>query len=247
MATSPGDKRRRPSASPLTPAKIIAAAVAIADKQGLEGLSMRGVAKRLRVEAMSLYNHVAGKEDLIDGMVDHVAGEIALPARESPWKVALRQRALSAHDALTRHPWACPLIGLRLNAGPNMLAHIEMELAHLVHAGFSHEMADHAMNAIDNHVRGFTLQELRFPLKPKDYAKAAEEYLPNLPPELYPHLRTLAERVMSGVYDGLGDFAFGLDLILDGLERLLPGRAAAPQSSHVRPETDRSHKHRSPT
>lgn len=199
----------------------------LADEQGLEGLSMRGVAKRLRVEAMSLYNHLASKEDLIDGMVDHVAGKIALPARDVPWKFALRERALSAHAALTRHPWACPLIGLRLNVGPNMLAHTEAGLARLAEAGFSYEMADHAMNAIDNHVRGFTLQELNFPIKPKDYAKAAEEYLPNLPPDLYPHLRTLAERVVSGVYDGLSNFTFGLDLLLDGLESLLPRRGAA--------------------
>ncbi len=222
MARSPIKKRQRASAVPLSRAKIIAVAVALADEQGLDGLSMRGIAKRLRVEAMSLYNHVAGKEDLVDGMVDHVAGEIALPARQASWKVALHQRALSAHDALNRHPWACPLIGLRLNVGPNMLAHTEVQLAHLVEAGFSYEMADHAMNAIDNHVRGFTLQEISFPIKPTDYAKAAEEYLPNLSPELYPHLRTLAERVMSGVYDGLNDFSFGLDLILDGLESLLP-------------------------
>jgi AcrR family transcriptional regulator len=228
MTTSPTEKRKQPSASPLNRANIIAAAVVLADEQGLAGLSMRAVAKRLRVEAMSLYNHVAGKDDLIDGMVDHVAGEIASPAREGPWKVSLRQRALSAHDALNGHPWACPLIGLRLNVGPNMLAHTEAVLARLVEAGFSYEMADHAMNAIDNHVRGFTLQDLSFPIEPKDYAKTAEEYLPKLPAETYPHLRTLAEKVMSGAYDGLNDFTFGLDLILDGLERLLTGRAATP-------------------
>lgn len=231
MATSARGKKRRVSASPLTRAKIIAAAVALADEVGLEKLSMRGVARHLRVEAMSLYNHVASKDDLIDGMVDQVAGEIALLAREAPWKVALRHRALSAHETLIRHPWACPLIGLRLNVGANMLAHTEAALAHLVEAGFSYEMADHAMNAIDNHVRGFTLHELNFPIEPKAYAKAAEEYLPNLPPEIYPHLRRLAERVMSGVYDGLNDFSFGLDLILGGLERLLPSRGAEPHSS----------------
>ncbi len=191
---------------------------------------MRGVAKCLRVEAMSLYNHVANKDDLIDGMVDYVAGEIAPLAQEAPWKVALRDHALSAHDALTRHPWACPLIGLRLHVGTNMLAHTEAALAQLVDAGFSYDLADHAMNAIDNHVRGFTLHETNFPIAPKDYAKAAEQYLPNLPSETYPHLRTLAERVTSGVYDGLNDFSFGLDLILDGLERVLPSRDANPCS-----------------
>lgn len=222
MAMSPTEKQKRPTAGPLNRAKVITAAVALADEHGLEGLSMRAVAKRLQVEAMSLYNHVDGKEDLIDGMVDHVAGEIAPPMHDASWKVALRKSALSVHDALNRHPWACALIGLRLNVGPHMLAHTEAQLTQLVEAGFSHEIADHAMNAIDNHVRGFTLQEISFPIEPKDFAKAAEDYLPKLPPETYPHLRALAERVMSGDYDGLNNFTFGLDLVLDGLENLLP-------------------------
>ncbi|MDP2356205.1 MAG: TetR/AcrR family transcriptional regulator C-terminal domain-containing protein [Beijerinckiaceae bacterium] len=221
----------RTSPSPLTRAKIVAAAVTLADEHGLERLSMRGVASRVRVEAMSLYNHVGGKDDLIDAMVDYVVGEIAPLARDAPWKVALRHRSLSAHEALTRHPWACPLIGLRLNVGPNMLAHTEAVLACLVEAGFSVEMADHGMNAIDNHVRGFTLHKLNFPIQPNDYAKAAEEYLPQLPPETYPHLRALAQMVMSGVYDGLNDFSFGLDLVLDGLERSLLSKGAESLSS----------------
>jgi AcrR family transcriptional regulator len=227
MAKGGGKERRRGSASPLTRTAIIAAAVELADERGMERLSMRELAKRLRVEAMSLYNHVADKDDLIDGMVDCVAGEIAPPSRESPWKAALRQRAVSAHDTLARHPWACPLIGLRLNVGPNMLLHTEAQLARLVEAGFSYELADHAMNAIDNHIRGFTHQELNFPIEPEHYAQAAREHFPKLSPEVYPHLHRLAAKVMSGEYDGLGDFTFGLDLILDGLERMIPGRCAA--------------------
>lgn len=231
MGRAVRDRKRRASSGPLSRARIVAEAVALADRHGFQNLSMRGLAERLGVEAMSLYNHVVDKNDLIDGMVDHVAGEIALPAREAPWKPALRQRALSAHQALVRHPWACPLIGLRLNVGDNMLAHVEAGLARLVEAGFSYEMADHAMNAIDNHVRGFTLQQLNFPIEPKNYAQTAQDYLPKLPPETYPHLRNLAERVASGAYDGLDDVSFGLDLVLDGLERLLRDGGAASRSS----------------
>ncbi len=229
MVKAAREPTNRASQGKLTRARIIATAVVLADEQGVGKLSMRGLGRRLRVEAMSLYHHIADKDALIDGMVDHVVGEIALPALQTPWKEALRQRALSAHQALTRHPWACPLIGLRLNVGPNMLAHTEAELAHLVSAGFSFEMADHAMNAIDNHVRGFTLHELNFPLHPKEYAQAARDYLPQLPPATYPNLHALAEKVMNGSYDGLNDFSFGLDLILDGLERLAPpGGTIAP-------------------
>jgi AcrR family transcriptional regulator len=212
----------------LTRERIIMAAVALADEQGVETLSMRGLAKRLRVEAMSLYNHIDSKDDLIDGMVDHVAGEIIVPERGAHWKAALRARAISAHEVLLRHAWAATFIGLRLNVGPNMLAHFEAVLAHLVEAGFSYEMADHAMNAIDNHIRGFTLQELRFPIKREDYAQTAKDYLPQLPAESYPHMRALAERVSNGAYDGINNFSFGLDLILDGLERLIPAGAAEP-------------------
>lgn len=227
MVKAEQERKMPASRSPLTRGRIIAAAVALADEQGVEKLSMRGLAKRLRVEAMSLYNHIADKNDLIDGMVDHVAGEIILPTRDAHWKEALRQRAMSAHAVLIRHPWAGMLMGLRLNAGPNTLAHFEAVLAHLVGAGLSYEMADHAMNAIDNHIRGFALQELNFPIKPKDYAQAAQDCLPQLPPGTYPHMRALAEKVSSGAYDGLNDFSFGLDLILDGLERLVLTGAVA--------------------
>jgi AcrR family transcriptional regulator len=226
--TNPKPRRKRSaSTGPLSRTSIIAAAVELADRDGLERLSMRGLAGRLGVEAMSLYNHVADKEDLIDAMVDCVAGEIRRPTQDAFWRTALRQSAVSAHETLLRHGWACPLIGLRLNVGPNMLACTEATLACLVEAGFTHELADHAMNAIDNHVRGFTLQALSFPIAPKDYAQAARDYLPSLPPGTCPQLRRLAEKVLDGSYDGLNNFPFGLDLILDGLERLLLNPGAA--------------------
>lgn len=233
MAKPSGNQAGRTQAHPLTRASVIAAAVTLADEGGVEALSMRGLAKRLQVEAMSLYNHIADKEDLIDGMVDLVAGEIALPPRDGHWKQALRHRAVSAHEALTRHPWACSLLGLRLNIGPNMLANFEAELECLVTAGFSYPLSDHAMNAIDSHIRGFTLHQLKFPIQPEKYAQAAQEYLPLLPNETYPTFRALAELIISGAYDGLNDFSFGLDLILDGLDLALTRQPNADGESPV--------------
>ena len=207
--------------TPLTRQRIILAGVTLADATGVDSLSMRALARSLRVEAMSLYNHITDRNDLVDGMVDHVIGEIALPAVNEHWRSALRHHAISAHEMLVRHPWAAMLMGLRLNVGPNMLRRVEAVLARLVGAGFTYELADHALNALDNHIRGFTLQEVNFPISPADYAQAARDYLPNLPVETYPHLHGLALRVGNGTYDGLNDFSFGLDLILDGLERLV--------------------------
>ena len=197
------------------------AGVEHADAQGLAALSMRKLAQRLGVEAMSLYNHVAHKEDLLDGMVEEVVGEMDVPRVGAPWKDEMRRRALSAHAVLRRHPWASLLIVSRLNVGPTMLRYIDATLGCLVEAGFSLELADHAQNAIDSHVHGFTLHELEFPLERGEYAEAARGFLPNLPAERYPYMRALAEKVIAGEYDGVNRLELGLGVLLDGLERLL--------------------------
>ena len=181
---------------------------------------MRKLAQLLGVEAMSLYNHVANKKDVLSGMVDLVVAEIMLPAIGSDWRAAMRARAVSAHGVLLKHPWAALLIVSRINTGPAMLSYIDATLGCLRQAGFSDQQADHAWNAIDSHIYGFTLQELHFPLEPGEYASAARQFLPMLPAERYPHMRALTEQVIDGSYDGLHDFSFGLELILDGLERL---------------------------
>lgn len=209
--------------APLTRDRVLQAAIRLADNAGLAQLSMRKVARELGVEAMSLYHHVSSKEGLLDAMVDAVIAEIALPATEGDWKQAMRSRALSARGVLLRHPWAALLVISRVNVGPAMLGYIEAMLACLRRAGFSYSMADHAWNAIDNHVYGFVLQELSFPIAPGKYAEAARAFLPMLPVERYPHMRALAGQVIDGSHSGLNDFSFGLDIILDGLERLLPG------------------------
>ena len=205
---------------PLSRERILRAALALADRDGIAAVTMRRVAGRLGVEAMSLYNHVQNKDDLVDGIIDLVVSEIELPKPGGDWRDAMRRRAVSTHDVLLRHPWAAQLVGSRPSPGPAMLRYVDATLACLVEAGFSYALADHAWNAMDNHIYGFTVQELRFPFEPDEYAEVAKASLDLIPAEQYPHLRALAQEVISGRHSGLHDFTLGLDLILDGLERL---------------------------
>ncbi len=213
-------KRRAAARTPLSRERVLRAAVTLADEMGIDGLSMRKLGDALGVEAMSLYNHISNKEEVIDGIVDFVVDQIEVPSIGGNWQVAMRGRAISAHHVLLRHPWATMLIVSRVNVGPAMLRYVDATIGCLKAAGFSYPMADHASNAIDNHVYGFTLQKHNFPFEPREYATAAETFLPMIPPEQYPYLNDLAHQVIGGHYDGLHDFEFGLDLILDGLERL---------------------------
>ena len=206
--------------APLSKERVLHAAVVLADDIGIASLSMRKLGQTLGVEAMSLYKHVANKDEILDGIVDIVAGEIELPAIGGDWKMAMRRRAVSAHAVLLRHPWATSLIVSRANVGPAMLRYVDQTIGCLREAGFSYVSADHAWNAIDSHVYGFTLQTLNFPFQPDEYAHVAKAFLPMIPPDQYPWLNGLSQQVIDGRYDGLHDFGFGLDLILDGLERL---------------------------
>jgi AcrR family transcriptional regulator len=211
--------KRSPDPTPLSRERIIHMALRLADEGGIEALSMRKLAQELGVQAMSLYNHVANKDDLIDGIVDRVVSEIEVPDLNQDWKVAMRRRSISAHGVLLRHPWATMAIVSRLNTGAAMLRYVDATLGCLCEAGFSPEMADHAWNAIDSHIYGFTLQELNFPIEAENYADMAEEHISLIPADQYPYLNRLSHQVMAGDYDGLHDFEFGLDLILDGLDQ----------------------------
>jgi AcrR family transcriptional regulator len=205
--------------TPLTRERVLRAAVRLADKHGLEALSMRRLAASLRVEAMSLYNHVANKDEVLDGMVDLVIGEITLPTPGGDWKAAMRTRATSAHRVLLAHPWAAMLVVSRMNVGPNMLRYIDATLATMRAAGLSWADTDRAWNAIDSFVYGFTLQLQNFPVAPEEYASAAADYLSMIPAAQYPAMHELSRMVAEGTHDGTHDFSFGLELILDGLER----------------------------
>ena len=212
-----------PTREPLTRERVLEAAIALADEGGLAALSMRKLAQQLGVEAMSLYNHVANKDDLLDGMVDLVFAEIGLPAHGDDWKAALRQRAGAQRAALEHHRWAIGLMESRSRPGPATLRHHDAVLGCLRAAGFSITMAAHAYSILDSYIYGFTLNEQSLPFDTsEEVAELGRRYLRELLGNQYPYLaEMIVEHAMQPGYDYADEFAFGLDLILDGLERAL--------------------------
>jgi AcrR family transcriptional regulator len=215
--TDPSAKPR----APLSRERVLRAALVLADTGGIESLTMRKLGQELQVEAMSLYNHVAGKDDILDGIVDLVFSEIALPSGPADWKTAARERAISAREALRRHPWATSLMHSRTNPGPASLRHHDSVLGSLRKAGFPLVMAAHAVSVIDGYVYGFALQQANMPLHtPEQVAEVGENILRQLAHE-YPNLaEMITDHAMKPDYDYSDEFEFGLDLILDGLEGL---------------------------
>lgn len=210
---------------PLTPERIVEAAVAVADDGGLGAVSMRNVARALGVEAMSLYHHVANKDALLDALADRPYASIALPAATDPWRAAMAARATSARAVLLAHPWAVHLLESRRRPGPSLLAHHEAVLACLRTNGFSVALAAHAFSLLDAYVYGFVLSELTLPLRPDEpVAEFVAELGDAMDPARYPHLVEMtAEHVARGSYRYADEFPEGLELILDGLA----GRLAA--------------------
>ena len=205
---------------------MLRAALKLADDGGLDSLSMRKVAARLRVEAMSLYHHVANKEDLIDGLVDLVFAEIEAPTPGDPdWRGAVRRRAISVRDALNRHRWAVGLMEGRLRPGPANLRHHDAMMGCLREAGFPFRNAVHALSVMDAYVYGFALQEKSLPFeRPEEVSEVIElqrEHVPDMTE--YRYLAEVATEMAKAGYDFAVEFEIGLDLILDGLEGLRAG------------------------
>jgi AcrR family transcriptional regulator len=206
---------------PLNRERVLHAAVALADESGSESLSMRKLGEAVGVEAMSLYHHVTNKDDLLDGMIDVVFGEIELPSDCGDWMGSMRRRALSARQVLARHGWAIRFMESRTSPGPATLRHHDAVLGCLRNAGFSVQLAAHAFSVLDSYIYGYALQERSLPFDtPQQTAELAQEILARFPVNEYPHLAELtAEHVLQPGYDYGNEFAFGLDLILEGLER----------------------------
>ncbi len=217
--------------SPLTRERILRAAISLADEQGLDVLSMRSLGAALGVQAMSLYNHVANKDHLLDAMVDEIVAEIEGPSESDPWQEAMRKRAWSAHTTLLRHPWACALLMSRTNVGPAMLRYVDATIGCLWHGGFTLANAAHARNALDSFIYGFTLQELNFPFAKDQYPVVAAGYLPSLSAVQYPSMHALTTQVATRAFDGVHSLDFGLALLLEGLERVRVHSGAAPTRS----------------
>lgn len=211
--------------SGLTRAGIVAAAVGVADAEGVAALSMRSVGKRLGVEAMSLYHHVANKEDLLDGMVDAVFAEFHAPEVGGAWREEMRARHHSARAVLKKHPWAVGLMDSRRNAGFETLRHHDAVLGCLREAGFSLALTGHAFAVLDAHLYGFLVQELSLAFDgEQDLAELGEQILTALPEGQLPYFREFTlEHALQPGYDFGDEFEVGLELVLDGLAARLEG------------------------
>jgi len=214
----------------LTRERVLEAAVALAQRGGIESLSMRRLADELGAGAMSLYHHVANKEELLDGMVDIVFGEIELPTTDVEWRTAMRRRAFSTREVLNRHRWAVGLMESRRSPGPASMRLHEAVLACLREAGFSIEMTVQAYSVQDAYIYGFALQEKSVPFDDAEGgAEVAQEQVRGFEAqqsaalaEEFPYLAEVVGGHVAEVgYDFATAFEYGLDLILDALERRL--------------------------
>lgn len=215
----PKSKQRRT----LTQATIVDVAIRLADDEGIEALTMRKLSAQLGTTAMAIYNHVPGRDALIDIMLDTVTAEVADSYVTDPWRAAMEARAHAMRQMLLRHRWAAPLLMSRIVMGGAIMRERETAQGCLIRGEFTHAQADWARNAIDSHIYGYTIQELNFPVIPDAYQQAAAQYLPMIPRDVYPYTYAATEAIIDGSYDGLTQFDFGLGLILDGIERWIAG------------------------
>ena len=207
---------------PLSRDRILDAAVAFADEHGIDALSMRKLGQQLGFEAMSLYNHVANKDDLLDGMLDLVLAEMEPPASDGGL-AAIRNSSLSAYEALRRHPWAAGLLMTPARVRPARLAFMNALLGALHNAGFSAETTYHAYHAIDAHIIGFSLWQATHDFAlPEEITADIRSFLERMiPVETLPHLHEHGMQHLDGTYDNVGTFEYALDLLLESLKREL--------------------------
>ena len=200
--------------------RVLRTAIRRADQGGLEALTMRTLAEELAVAPMALYRHVASKDDLIDAMIDVVFSEIGLPSGGADWKTAMRQRAQSLREVLMRHRWAIGLMESRRSPGPANLRHHDAVIGRLRAAGFDVTLAAHAYSLLDSYIYGFALTRLNLPFRTtEEAADVARDMLEPFPVNEYPNLvEFISEHVRQPGYDYGDEFAYGLELILDGLE-----------------------------
>ncbi|WP_432878882.1 TetR/AcrR family transcriptional regulator C-terminal domain-containing protein [Kribbella sp. CA-245084] len=213
----PSERRR------LSRERVLRAAVEVADAGGLNGLTIRSLARALDAKPMSVYYHVANKDEILDSIVDFVFSEIELPSADGDWRVELRRRATSARNVLRRHRWAIGLMESRTTPGPATLQHHDAVIATLRAAGFSQALTAHAYALIDSYTYGFALQEAGLPFEgPETVGDVAVPIMEQFAAGNYPHLVAMAtDYYLKPGYDFGDEFDFGLELILDGLARLL--------------------------
>jgi AcrR family transcriptional regulator len=214
--------RRGEPRDTLTRDRVLRAGIELADEHGIDALTMRELAGKLGVEGASLYYHVTSKRDLLDGMTDLVAAEIEVPLESPDWKDAMRRRAASARSVFSRHPWASAVMDSREHSGPAQLAYADRVLGILLAAGFTPRAAANAFLILDTHIHGFQRQQASLSLpEGVETFDVAEELLAGLAPDSYPSLLAVAADFAVNPHDDVAVFEFGLDLILDGLQRTL--------------------------
>ena len=215
-----GTKRARPRPR-LTRELVLKTALRLADQGGLESLSMRKLGQELGVEAMAVYYHFANKDEVLDGIVDLVFAEIDLPVAGEDWRTSMRRRAISVHDVLARHRWAIGLMESRQNPGPANLRHHDAVIGNLRAAGFDMAMVAHAYSLLDGYIYGFALTKMNLPFEAlDDITEMAQTMLEPFPEGEYPNLVAfITEHAMQPGYDFANEFEWGLDVVLDGIER----------------------------
>lgn len=212
----------------LTRERVLRAAVELADERGIAAVTMRELAAKLGIEAASLYNHVDNKDDLLGAMTELVAAQIDVPSDAPDWKAAMRRRAISARDVFALHPWASALMDSRQHSGPAQLSYADRVLGTLLAGGFTPRAAANAFLILDTYIYGFQRQQSSLALpEGVDTFDVAEEVVSTVSPDAYPSLVRIAEDFMTGAHDEAAVFEFGLDLILDGLERSLAAEGAS--------------------
>lgn len=220
-----------PARLPLTRDRILARAIEYADTNGLEAMSMRKLGGTLGVEAMSLYNHISGKDDLIAGMVDLVMEEVELPDPGGNWKQELETSSNSAHDTFVDHPWIAEILMKPIAATPNRFDYMEAVLATLRRGGFSVELTHHAFHALETHTIGYTMQQVAFDFDEESLKVAATDFLTALDADTYHYLAEHIGYHVDPPADDIRPFHFGLGLILDGIERMRDqGRRRTPDA-----------------
>ena len=197
------------------------AALELADEGGIESLTMRKLGQTLGFEAMSLYNYVANKDDLLDGILDLVLDESEPPSPAGEWHAAIRSSAISVHKGLTRHPWACPLLMSPGHIRPARLQYMDSLLGRLREAGFSAETTYHAYHVLDAHIFGFSLWQVNHSYNAVQFSDMAAEFARMIPVDVFPYLHEHGEQHLAeGPHHDVSAFEFGLDFILDGLKKI---------------------------
>jgi AcrR family transcriptional regulator len=201
--------------------RVLQGAVAVADAGGIDGLTIRSLAQSLGVKPMAVYHYVANKDEILDGIVDLVFSEIELPKVGRDWRAEIRRRAHSARRVLRAHPWAIGLMESRTSPGPATLRHHDVVIATLRDAGFAPELTAHAYALLDSYTYGFALQEAGLPFEQSGtVGEVAEPIMEQLSTGEYPHLVGMAtDYYLQPGYHFGDEFEWGLELILDGLDR----------------------------